>query len=202
MTLISCARCKKSLPLSSFYRRCDGHQSVCKACSKERRKLYYLKNKKTLLAKTLEYKHKMGINTPLSEAKDSPCYLGVYITERALSKFFDNIQRMPMNNPGYDFVCGRGHKIDVKSSCRVRKRDSWLFGIGRNDVADYFFCLAFDDRKSLTPMHVWLIPGYKVNHLKQLSISSSNFDKWRDCERSLGKVLESCSVMKEVPIWS
>lgn len=140
---------------------------------------------------------------PMESAKDCSMYLGIYIAERALSKFFDHIERMPINNPGFDFICGRGFKIDAKSSTmhnykNTRGYKRWEFHIKRNMIADYFLCLAFDDRENLTPMHVWLIPGDVVGTKKNLQISNSpvSLAKWSQYERPLDRVLACCQTMK------
>ena len=40
-------------------------------------------------------------------------------------------------------------KIDVKSSClRKNVADSWIFSIKRNEIPDFFLCLALDNRKN------------------------------------------------------
>lgn len=127
-------------------------------------------------------------------------YLGIVIAEQALSKYFDQIERMPMNNPGYDFVCGRGFKIDVKSACLVtiNKVPGWHFTLKHNTVADYFLCLAFDNRESLQPQHVWLIPRSDVGDKVGLWVSSKPhlITKWSAYERPLDRVITCCEAMK------
>ncbi len=106
--------------------------------------------------------HVNGISKPYTDNKKCSSYLGVGIAERVLSHVFKNVELMPMSNPGYDFICNHGKKIDVKSSCRyfhIGRSDSWMFTINKNTSADYFLCIAFDDREHLNPEHVWLIPG-------------------------------------------
>ena len=73
--------------------------------------------KKYICAKCWNEEHPPRYHPSMSENKDGAAYLGIYIAERALSGFFDNIQRMPYGNPGYDFICGKGFKIDAKASC-------------------------------------------------------------------------------------
>ena len=134
----------------------------------------------------------------MAEARDCAAFLGVFVAERALSRFFDHIERMPYGNPGYDFICGKGFKIDVKSSCKqVGRSDGWGFHIRRNCVADYFLCLAFDDRESLRPEHVWLIPGSVLNHLSGIFIAESRLVKWSAYEQPLNRVEACCSIMRD-----
>ena len=138
----------------------------------------------------------------MKEFKGCSAFLGVHVAEHALSRFFDTIQRMPYNNPGYDFLCGKGYKIDVKSACLSGKEfPGWSFIIRNNTVADYFLCLAFDNREFLNPLHVWLIPSEIVNHLNHLHIRNSNkgLSRFAEYERPLHKVVACCTEMKGNP---
>jgi hypothetical protein len=139
--------------------------------------------------------HRNG-GLPLIEAKDSSLYLGVVIAERALSKYFDNITRMPFNNPGYDFLCGRGYKIDVKSACLYHNR--WQIRIRENTAADYFLILLFDNRDDLNPRHLLLVPGHVINDHVTISISRDikHFMKWTQYEKPLDKVIACCNTMR------
>ena len=183
-----CLKCGELLPVESFSKNRaaeDRLRSWCKACSK---------------ACLADWRHLTGRQRPMADAKDCSLYLGVYVAERALSKFFDHIERMPYGNPGYDFICGKGFKIDVKSACRckqVGRSDGWGFHIRRNCVADYFLCLAFDDRESLAPEHVWLIPGSVLNHLSSAVITESRLAKWSAYEQPLNRVEACCSIMRD-----
>jgi len=128
-------------------------------------------------------------------------YLGVVIAEQILSNVFKNVERTPPNNPGYDFICSKGLKIDVKSSCNLKYHpNNWAFTIKRNQEADYFLCIAFDNRKDLNPQHVWLIPASGVNHLVGASISISTLDKWAEYELTdkLDDVISCCDTMKKL----
>jgi hypothetical protein len=147
--------------------------------------------------------HKAGIRRPMSEAKDSPMYLGIYVAERALSKFFNNITRMPHNNPGYDFLCGKGFKIDVKSACLHQfgnREPSWAFSINNNTIADYFLCIGFKSRSDLEPLRVWLIPGAVINDHGGFCITNIPriLKKWEQYEHPLEKVIACCAQLREV----
>ena len=139
-----------------------------------------------------------GLNGGSITNHECPAYLGVTVAERVLSKVFKNVKRMPYKNPGYDLICGQGYEIDVKSSVMRGTRVAWSFGINHNRIADYFLCLAFDNREDLNPMHIWLIPGRKINHLAGLSISVTTIDKWSQYELTdkLDKVIACCNVMR------
>lgn len=100
--------------------------------------------------------------TTYNENKNCSLYLGVHVAERVLSYIFKNVQKMPMKNQGYDFVCGKGFKIDVKSGVLQYKKDGsviWYFHTKKNIIADYFLFIAFDNRTDLNPCHIWLIEG-------------------------------------------
>jgi hypothetical protein len=143
-----------------------------------------------------DYKYHGG--RPMSENRKCPSWLGIHVAERVLSKFFDHVERMPYGNKGYDFICGKGKRIDVKSACLCQS--GLHFDIHRNILADYFLCLGFTDRESLEPIHVWLIPGEKINHLKSLGISNGqkSLARWSQYERPLDRVIACCNEMKGV----
>ena len=143
-TFKQCGRCKKTLPLSNFSKnktREDGHSYQCKNCDKQTRKhgkcincgktkQIYTKGRcatchRKLIKNTNPIKYnemcaqdrKRSGSTNYKKLKSCPAYLGIHIAEQVLSKVFKNIKMMPMHNPGYDFICNHGKKIDVKSSC-------------------------------------------------------------------------------------
>ena len=130
------------------------------------------------------------------ENKQCSTYLGVSVAENVLSKIFKNVEVMPYGHRGYDFICNRGKKIDVKSSC-INKSGNWLFTINRNEVADNFLLIAFDNRVDLNPLHIWIIPGYILSRLKNASISPSTIDKWMDYALGIGKVIKCCDTIRE-----
>lgn len=124
-------------------------------------------------------------------------YLGVVIAEQLLAEVFDNVEQMPPRNPGFDFICGGGYKIDVKSSC-IRSNGRWSFHINGNTTADYFLCVAFDNRNDLNPVHLWLIPGRDINHLIGASICELTIHKWDKYELTdkLDQVISRCDAMR------
>jgi hypothetical protein len=182
-----CPHCGNMKPLNEFYISHSGMtmgkpRTYCKKCGVDQ---------------VRERRHRKGMNKPLKESKDCASYLGVYVAERALSKFFDHIERMPYGNKGFDFICGKGYKIDVKSGC---KRPSvgggyWIFGTKHNMIADYFLCLAFQDREMLEPLHVWLIPTHDAN-VSAITISIKRIRDWSKYERPLDKVLTCCHELR------
>lgn len=199
-----CSRCGETKPFSEFSKhrgRKHGLGSHCRVCRREVARNWRVQNLEEYRATNRAWKHRRGMSRPMETAKDSSAWLGIYIAERVLSKFFDHIERMPVNNPGYDFLCSRGYKIDVKSGClhgQDKRNPRWLFRINRNKIADYFLCLAFDNRESLTPMHIWLIPGNAVNENTGITVTNTpeSRAKWSKYERPLEKVQMCCTALK------
>jgi hypothetical protein len=135
--------------------------------------------------------------------KNCATYLGVEISEKILANVFRNVKCMPTGNIGYDFVCGKGYKVDVKASCIHHSNVNnawthWSFRIHKNTIADYFLCIAFDNREDLNPLHIWLVPGVIVSHLKGASISPSTINKWSDYEltNKMDRIIKCCNIMK------
>jgi hypothetical protein len=136
----------------------------------------------------------------MSENRACASFLGVHVAERVLSHIFKDVTRMHYGNPGYDFICRHGYKVDVKSSCRrthsENRADNWMFSINKNRVADYFLCLAFDSRESLNPEHVWLIPADNINDRMGVGISTSTIHKWNEFEQPIDQVVTCCDMMR------
>jgi len=161
-------------------------------------KVYYMENKTELNEKSRKYyaehiedmreygrRYAHDVIMCGKTAKDNPTcasYLGVYVAERVLSKVFADVVTMPPCNPGYDFICNGGKKIDVKSACIQYDRNRWSFGIKRNCIADYFLCVAFDNRVNLEPQHIWLIPGEKIKCFSILAIPMGATHRWAQYE--------------------
>lgn len=60
---------------------------------------------------------------------------------------------------GFDWICKKGEKIDHKGSCLRYSEDRpsrWCFDVDHNNIAEYFILSAWDNRDSLTPLHVWI----------------------------------------------
>lgn len=105
---------------------------------------------------TYGYKNK---HKPMEFNKDCPSWFGDF-TESLMIQTFEDPIKMPYGNPGFDWTCKRGDKIDNKGSCltydnRSRRSPRWQFSIRYNDIADWFILSAWDNRDSLTPLHVW-----------------------------------------------
>lgn len=130
----------------------------------------------------------------LTTNKDCADYLGG-VAEMVLSRTFHDVQMMPHGNIGYDFVCNHGKKIDVKSST-TRPEVRWSFSINKNAMADFFLCIAFDNRRDLNPLYVWLIPGDVLNHLTGTYISESTLSKWDEYKLDITKVISCCDTIR------
>lgn len=128
--------------------------------------------------------------------KDCATYLGCYIAERLLSKVFKNVRMMPITHHGYDAICNHDKKIDVKSSSTGDK-GHWMFDVNKNAIADYFLCIAFDNREDLNIEHVWLIPGNDINQRTAIRISKSRLDRWIKYEQPIDKAILCCNEMRE-----
>ena len=134
--------------------------------------------------------------------KESPQYLGITIAENMLSKIFKNVEVMPSGNKGFDIICNKGFKIDIKCATQRKNRikSAWMFSSRKNQMADFFLCLAFDNRKQLNPKHVWLIPTDKVKDQMGITISESKLNRWKEYElnNTLNEVVEYCNIKKEM----
>jgi hypothetical protein len=201
-----CNGCNQDKPLSEYNftrtgKRAGKPLSRCRDCNNAAYKTWWKAHEEYKRAYNNNWKHAAGYHRAVVTAKDCTAWLGVHIAEHALSNFFEDITRMPTGNPGYDFICKNGFKIDVKSSCirtPVHHSPRWTFTIDKNQLADYFLLLAFDSRESLTPMHVWLVPGKAINQNVTLTITNLLFtmDKWNKYEHPLDKVINQCSAMR------
>jgi hypothetical protein len=193
-TTYRCPMCNQTKNIEEFYLHQTGKDRLrpvgyCKTCNHIRSK---------------EWKHTKGGVIPISEAKESPSWLAD-ISEQVLARYFNHITRMPRNNPGFDLICDLGYLIDVKSACSyidTRSKhpvDSWNIEIERNKIPHYFMILVFNNRQSLQPKHVWLIPGPVINHLITLHISNTEkcLTKWSKYEKSLDKVIACCNRLRE-----
>jgi len=192
-----CTKCKTEKSITEFYR----NKYNCKKCVSDYEQKRYQLNIKHAREKGREYYYKNHNGRPASESKKSPRYLGD-MAEKALSKFFDNIKRMPSNNPNYDFICEREFKIDVKAACyRTRsgiKTLSWSFNTNGNTKTDYFLLIGFDNRMKLTPTKVFLVPSIVIGKRDTINITNSApcIEKWSRYERPLDRVIKCCNEMR------
>ena len=124
--------------------------------------------------------YNLGIYGPASDNKDCASWFG-NISENYVMKTFEDPIPMPPNNPGFDWLCKKGEKIDHKSSCLNfhNTNPDWIFSIRYNNIADWFILSGWDNRDSLQPMRVWIfhkndiVRGYKFWRRDSFSITST-----------------------------
>ena len=167
---------------------------ICKECQKKRLSSWREANPDKAKAQWTRENRKRG-KLPMNENKDSPAFLGVYVNERLIRYRFKDVVVMPPNYPGYDFICNKNMKIDAKSAC-LGKNGNWVFHIGRNTEADFFLCVAYDNRNDLNIVHVWMIPGKDVNDHVSISISLSTIHKWDKYIYDIEGFSSCCNTMK------
>ena len=188
----------------------NNHDYICNPCVKisrhkhyievqsKRDKTYRLEHPVEMRNKDAYYRYRKG---GLSMEKNKQCssFLGVHVAEKVLSKVFKNVDVMPYGHSGYDFICGKGKKIDVKASCgrdNMCGNRQWLFNIRHNKISDYFLCLAFNNRIELNPLYIWLIPANKLNNLMSARITETTINKWDEYRLETDKVVSCCNVLK------
>lgn len=128
--------------------------------------------------------------SPIKENRKDRRFIGVYIGENAVAKLYDESKRMPYFNPGYDIICPKGYKIDVKSTV-LSRYNTFGFAINKNKIADYFVLVAFNNIIELAPIHLWVvksdenIDGKMVNQLYKLAIINEQryIDKYSKYEK-------------------
>ena len=191
-----CIECGVELTIDNWYPSFrERNRMACKECDRKRARLWRTNNKDKTKAAWTRHSRKIGMQ-PFDKNKNCPLYLGVHIAEKLLSRVFKDVERMPINNPGYDIICNHGKLIDVKISSLL-KNGSWLFGIRRNTIADYFLCMAINNREEVVPLHLWFLPGNTFNHLMSTGISESTINKWDEYRLDIDKAVSCCSAMKK-----
>lgn len=202
MTTHTCRKCKCILTKDNSNTNNFRHRIyICKTCYRTQQREIRIKYPETYNILKIRDKINRSNNRahPMEQNRTCSLYLGVCIAENVLSKVFKNVKRMPPSNQGYDFICSKGMKIDVKSSCELNRdhcTNYFQYNIKKNKTPDYFLCLGFDNRDTLTPMHMWLIPGLKLNTQHTASISESKLHKWDEYRLPIDKVVSCCEVLK------
>ena len=206
----TCSKCGISKSLDDFYRdkrAKDNKQSQCKECMSKKNKKYRQKHRseKSEYDKKYYLKHKDEVRqrtgqVSMYENKLCSSYLGVVVAERLCRHLFKDVEVMPYGNTGFDIICNKGMKIDVKSKCtdytNKSKIPRWKFTINYNIVADYFIFVAFDNRIDLNPLHMWMIPGKEINHRASKSIALSRIHKWDKWKRDINDAQLCCAELK------
>ena len=198
-----CTECNELKPLTEFYKGKNnkfGVRSKCKKCHRKNGMRYHQEHKEERKEEVLKRQRQRYGHISMYENKSCPAYLGIVIGERLCRHLFKDVEVMPYGNTGYDIICNKGKKIDVKSSC-IRfnngKYPRWAFEIDHNKMADFFILVAFDNRRNLNPLHLWMIPGNEINENSSKTICPSTIDKWSQWERDIKDAQLCCTEMKK-----
>lgn len=204
----TCSKCGETKPLDEFHKH-KGHKddkrAECKECNNNQSKNYYQEHREERLSYRKDYYENGGgreMRGHLSMYENKLCsaYLGVVIAERLCRHLFKDVEVMPNNNSGFDIICNKGKKIDVKSGCVTLdkgKYPCWQFTISQNTIADYFICVAFDNLFNINPLHLWMIPGKELNHQGSAQISPSTLHKWDKWKRDIDDAQLCCAEIKK-----
>jgi hypothetical protein len=167
--------------------------------------LYYLDHKEEAEEKfkrkwnNIYNKARMLSITSMKINKKCTTFLGCHVAEKLLSYIFKDVKKMPYGNPGYDFICNKGYKIDVKSST-LHKNKYYTFSIKKNKIADYFLCIGFNNIDDLEPQKLWLIKGELCNEIVSLTITNTENDleSFKDYELplKLKEAINCCELLK------
>lgn len=211
ISIKTCSKCGIAKTLDEFYKNKKGKygkRSQCKECCDEKNRRYYQKYPERLKEKSRKYREthvneireRKGV-TPMDQNKLCTQYLGVVVGERLCRHLFKDVEVMPNNNTGFDIICNRGKKIDVKAACtsfgKNGKNIHYQFRINKNVIADFFIFVAFDNRKDLNPLHLWMIPGSEINFKTKSTISPSTIHKWDKWKRDIKDAQLCCNEIKK-----
>ena len=188
-----CSECGILKPLNEFHKqkgRKYDRRSNCKKCVSEHGKIY-----------RQIYSEEISIRKgciPLGKNKFCASYLGVVIGERLCRHLFKDVEVMPYGHSGYDIICNKGKKIDVKAAYVSLNHGNsvWSFRIKHNKIADFFILVAFDNRTDLNPLHLWMIPGKEINKNSGKSIRPSTLHKWSQWEKDIDSVKLCCNDLR------
>lgn len=203
-----CSKCHETKPLDEFHNNKNlknGKACYCKECKKEENEKYRGEHKEEIAKYSKEryenvIREKRG-HLSMYENKSCSVYLGIVIAERLCRHLFKDVEMMPNGFPGYDIICNKGKKINVKSATVTfnhGKNPQWAFTINRNTIADFFILVAFDNRSDLNPLYLWMIPGKEINEDTSKSIALSRIHKWDKWKRSIEEVQICCAEMKKI----
>lgn len=200
-----CSKCGKTKPLSEFNKdknRKDGLYPQCKKCKGE----YQKDHKEEHNTRNRKYYHSGGREEQgyqsMYKNKLSPQYLGIVVAERLVKHLYPDVKMMPYGFPGYDLICRKLKRINVKASTIHKQYNKystvnyWKFSIKYNKNCDYFLCLAFDNIEDCNPLMAWLIPGNEINKNASKTISSTTIHKWDKWRMDVNDAQSCCTVMK------
>lgn len=152
-----------------------------------------------------EWMYRTGRCLPMEVNEDCASWFGEYISQNYVMKTFEDPIKMPYGNPGFDWICKRGERIDHKGSCLICGNygsPHWFFNIMYNNMSDWFILSAWDNRDSLSPMHVWMfhkndmVRGRRFCEFEGFQVTNTpeklkELEKWEVTER-LDKLKELC----------
>ncbi len=164
-----CKHCNKEFTKVGGYKTHGIYGFVCDEC---RRK--YKNNNKRL------NNYKRGRQKPMTDNPSCSAYRGCYRAENFVFDYYGIDQIMPYGHHGYDCVYN-GSKLEIKSSTPyIRgKGRNWQFAIRENKIADIFVLVAYDDKSSTIPSHIWELPASLVNNKQCLSIACNPKNRTR-----------------------
>ena len=198
----TCSKCGETKLLDEFSRdksRKDSRQVYCKKCSNKQNRKYRQEHKEYSKEWYKETGREKQGSISMYENKLCSLYLGIVIAERLVRQLFKDVEMMPNGFPGYDIICNKGKKINVKAACITlvnKKYSRWAFFINRNTIPDFFILVAFDNLTDLNPLHLWMIPGEEINHQGGISIYTSTIHKWDKWKRDIKDAQLCCAKMK------
>lgn len=159
--------------------------------------------------RTKEWTHRTGRNLPKEFNEDCSSHFGEF-TENLMIQTFEDPIRMPYGNPGFDWKCKNGEKIDNKGACLIYTKGRsprWILPIEHNNIADWFILSMWDNRDSLNPLHVLafhkndIVRGRKFCEFENFSITNT-LEKLKELEKHevtdrLDKLKELCNRERE-----
>ncbi len=160
-------------------------------------------------------RHETGRHLPKESNIYCSLWFGDFICENYIIKTFEDPIRMPHGNPGFDWLCKNGEKIDSKGRCLMcteNRSPCWQFSIKYNKIADWFILSAWDNRDSLNPLHVWafhknyIVRGKKFCEFETFRITNTP-EKLKELEKyevtnRLDKLKELCNKKKRIKTFS
>lgn len=171
-------------------------EAGCKTLKEYKDKLAQYAGFKDYAERMKDWLHWTGRNLPKELNTECSSWFGEF-TENLMIQTFEDPVKMHYGNPGFDWLCKNGEKIDNKGRClqhAENQSERWIFHINHNNIADWFILSAWDNRDSLTPLHVWafhkndIVRGKKFWRRETFSISNTleglkEFEKYEITDR-------------------
>lgn len=137
---------------------------------------------------TEEFQWKTNLEVfSMTKNKKCPKFLRISIGGRLCKHYFRDVEIMPRSERGYDIVCNKGKKIDVKMSCATLKKNSknqsFNFKIEKNKTADHFILIALDNGNDINILNLWIVPAHEINNKSNITTSIKTMHKWDKWKR-------------------